>query len=323
MNRRDIVFALVALGLTGAPLRVRAQAPGKPFRLGMLRPTSANDPLTALLRAALGELGYVEGQNIAIEWRFADGRADRLPALAAELVRLNPDALATGGDLSIRALRQATTNIPIVAVSDDMVGEGHVASLARPGGNITGVSILAPELDAKRLGLLKEAVPKASRIAALWHPSGGTFRLPSVEASAKSLGVGLKVFEVRQLEDLDGVFKEMREWRANAINLLASSPLYALSRPVIERAARHRLPAIYQWGEAAAAGGLMAYGPTAPDLYKSLWGQLDRILKGARPAELPVIQPTKFELVINLRTAKALGLTIPKSLMLQVDRVIE
>lgn len=323
MDRRDTVLALLALGLTGAPLRVRAQAPGKPFRLGILRQTSANDPLTALLRAALGEVGYVEGQNIAVEWRFADGRADRLPALAAELVRLNPDALATGGDLSIRALRQATTNIPIVAVSDDMVGEGHVASLARPGGNITGVSILASEFSVKRLALLKEAVPGASRVAALWHPSSGTFHLPNLEAAARSLGVELKVFEVRRLEDLDGVFKDMREWRANAINLLASAPRHALSRPVMDRAARHRLPAIYQWGEAAAAEGLMAYGPTAPDLYKSLWGQLDRILKGARPADLPVIQPTKFELVINLRTAKALGLTIPKSFMLQVDRVIE
>jgi len=318
-----MVLALVAVGLTGAPLRVRAQARGKPFRLGILRQTSANDPLTVVMRAALGEVGYVEGQNIAVEWRFADGRADRLPALAAELVRLNPDALATGGDLSIRALRQATTNIPIVAVSDDMVGEGHVASLARPGGNITGVSILASELNMKRLALLKEAVPKASRVAALWHPSSGSFHLPGLEATAGSLGVEFKVFEVRQLEDLDGVFKDMREWRANAINLLASPPIHALSRPIIDRAARHRLPAIYQWGEAAVAGGLMAYGPLVPDMYKSLWGQLDRILKGARPADLPVIQPTKFELVINLRTAKALGLPIPKSLMLRVDRVIE
>jgi putative ABC transport system substrate-binding protein len=175
MNRRDTVFALVALGLTGAALRARAQAPSKSFRLGILRQTSATDPLTAMLRGALAEVGYVEGQNIAVEWRFADGRADRLPALAVELVKLNPHALATGGDLSIRALRQATTNIPIVAVSDDMVAEGHVASLPRPGGNITGVTILASELNAKRLYLLKEAVPRASRFAALWHPSSGTF----------------------------------------------------------------------------------------------------------------------------------------------------
>jgi putative tryptophan/tyrosine transport system substrate-binding protein len=323
MNRRDTVFALVALGLTGAALRARAQAPSKSFRLGILRQTSATDPLTAMLRGALAEVGYVEGQNIAVEWRFADGRADRLPALAVELVKLNPHALATGGDLSIRALRQATTNIPIVAVSDDMVAEGHVASLPRPGGNITGVTILASELNAKRLYLLKEAVPRASRFAALWHPSSGTFHLPSVEAAARSLAVELKVFEVRHLDDLDGVFKDMREWRTDAVNLLASPFIHSLSRPIIDRAARHRLPAIYQWGEAVAAGGMMAYGPVATDLYKSLWRQLDRILKGARPADLPVIQPTEFELVINLKTATTLGLTVPQSVLLRANRVIE
>jgi putative ABC transport system substrate-binding protein len=270
----------------------------------------------------LAEVGYVDGQNIAIDWRFADGRADRLPGLAVELVKLNPDALATGGDLSIRALRQATTKIPILGVSDDMVGEGHVASLARPGGNVTGVSILASELNAKRLTLLKEAVPTALRIAAFWHPSSGTFHLPALESAARSARVELRVFEVRRLEDLDGIFRQAREWRADAITLLASPIIHALSRPVIERASAHRLPVIYQWGEAATAGGLMAYGPVFPDVQRILWTQLDRIVKGAKPADLPVEQPTTFELVLNLKAARALGLTIPKSLLQRADQII-
>ncbi|MGH6892921.1 MAG: ABC transporter substrate-binding protein [Dongiaceae bacterium] len=290
--------------------------------IGILRP-SANDPLTEVMRRVLGELGYVEGQNIAVEWRFADGRNDRLPALAAELVRLKPDALVTGGNLAIRALQEATTTIPIVAVSDDMVGERHVASLPRPGGNVTGVSILASELNVKRLGLLKEAIPRASRVAILWHSAGEALDLSNMTASARSLGVELMAFEVRGMEDLDGAFKEAVQWRANAVNLLASPQLHALSRTIIDLAARHRLPTIYQWGEAAAAGGLMAYGPTVPDMYRALFELLGRILKGAKPADLPVQQPTKFELAINLKTAKALGLTIPPSILLRADRVIE
>lgn len=310
------------LALLAAPAAAQAQPAGTMPRIGILCPWTAADSLTAGMRTALNDAGYVEGKSIVAEWRFADGRTGRLPALGAELARLKPDALVAAGDLAIRALRQATTTIPLVVASDDLVGEGHIASLARPGGNVTGVSILASELNAKRLELLKEAFPKASRVAVLWDPATGTFHLRALEAAGRSLRVELKILEVRRLEDLDGAFKAARAWRAEAINVLASPLLHALRQPIIDRAARNRLPAIYQWGEIAHAGGLMSYGPTLPDVLRATFVQLDRVLKGARPADLPVSQPTRFELVINLKTARAPGWTIPQAVLTRADEVI-
>jgi putative ABC transport system substrate-binding protein len=322
MDRRAFICALSG-GFVAAQFAAEAQPAGIVPRIGILCPWTAADPNTAAMRAALNDAGYVEGKSTLTEWRFANGRTGHLPALGAELVRLKPDALVAAGDLAIRALRQATTTIPIVVATDDLVGEGHVASLARPGGNVTGVSILASELNAKRLELVKEAVPKASRVAILWDPATGAFHLRALEATARSLRVELKTLQVRRLEDLDGAFRSARAWRAEAINVLASPTLHGLRQPIIEGAARNQLPAIYQWREIAQAGGLMSYGPSFRDVLRATFVQLGRVLKGAKPADLPVEQPSKFELIINLKTAKALGLTIPQSLLARADEVIQ
>jgi putative ABC transport system substrate-binding protein len=275
------------------------------------------------MRQALRDVGYVEGRDIAVEWRYAEGQTTRLPALAAELARLELDAIVAIGDLAIRAVRQLTTTTPIIAGSDDLVGEGHVASLARPGGNVTGVTILAAELNAKRLELLKEAVPTASRVSVLWDPATGTFHLSTLHAAARTLRVELKVHEVRSVEDLNREFEAARAWRAEALNVLASPTLHALRQRIIDQAALNRLPAIYQWEESVGAGGLMSYGPVRPDVYRAICIQLGRVLKGARPADVSVLQPTTFELIINLKTAKTLGITIPPSLILRADDVIQ
>ena len=319
---RLAVTVTLVLALLPATPAAEAQSAGTVPRIGIVCPWPAADPLTGVWRAALNDVGYVEGKNIVVEWRFADGRTERLPTLAAELARLNLDAIVTAGDLAIRAVQQATTTIPIVVASDDLVGEGHVASLARPGKNVTGVSILASELNAKRLELLKQAIPAASRIAVLWDPATGTFHLSALHAAARSLKVELKILEVRRLEDLDRAFEAARAWRAEALNVLASPLLHTLRRPIIDRAARHGLTAIYQWGEIAREGGLMSYGPAFLDVLRALFVQLDRVLKGARPADLPVSQPTRFELVINLKTAKALGRAIPQAVLTRADEVI-
>jgi putative tryptophan/tyrosine transport system substrate-binding protein len=314
---------LLTVGLTLAPLAVEAQPAGKVYRIGILFPYVAADPLNEEMRQAFRDLGYVEGRTIAIEWRHVGGETARLPALAAELAQLELAAIIAIGDRAIRATRQATTTMPIIAGSDDLVGEGHAASLARPGGSVTGVSILASELNAKRLEILKAAVPTASRVTVLWDPATGAFHLASLEAVARKLNVALKIEEVRRLEDLKRAFESARAWHAEALNVLASPLLHALRQPIIDHAARNRLPAIYQWQESATAGGLISYGPSRRDVFRVIVVQLDRVLKGAKPADLPVEQPTKFELVINLKTAKALGITVPHSLLLRADQVIQ
>jgi putative ABC transport system substrate-binding protein len=314
--------AAVGLLLLSAPLAAEVQR-GKVWRIGILEPYAASDPINEQIRQYLHEVGYSEGRNIAIEWRHGAGQTAAFPVLAAELARRKLDALVAIGEPAIRAAREATTRIPIIGGSDDLVGEGHVASLARPGGNVTGVSILASELNAKRLELLKQAVPTASRVAILWDPATGSFHLPLIHAVARTRSIELKVHEVRSGEDLKPAFEAARAWRADALSVLASPLLHALRQPIIDQAEQYRLPAIYQWEESARAGGLMSYGPIRADVYRAICVQLDRVLRGAKPADLPVEQPTKFELVINLKTAKALGLTIPKSLLLQADKVIE
>jgi putative ABC transport system substrate-binding protein len=322
MNRRTFLCGLT-LGTLSAPLAAGALQTTKLHRIGILFPYVAADPLNEEMRQAFRDLGYIEGRTIAIEWRYVGGDTARLPALAAELAQFELAAIIAIGDRAIRATRQATTTTPIIARSDDLVGEGHVASLARPGGSVTGVSILASELNAKRLEMLKAAVPTASRVTVLWDPATGAFHLASLEAVARKLNVALKIEEVRSLEDLKRAFESARAWRAEALNVLASPLLHALRQPIIDHAARNRLPGIYQWGESATAGGLMSYGPSRRDVFRVIVLQLDRVLKGAKPADLPVEQPTKFELVINLKTAKALGLTISPSLLGRADQVIE
>jgi putative ABC transport system substrate-binding protein len=304
-----------------APLAAQAQK--KVWRIGILEPYPADEPVNNEIRQYLRDLGYREGRNMTIEWRHGAGQTAAFPALAADLVRNKPDAIIAIGEPAIRAVREATTTIPIIAGSDDLVGEGHLANLRRPGGNVTGVTILASELNAKRLEVLKQAVPAASRVAVLWDPATGSFHLSLVHAVARAHGIELKIHEVRNAEDLKPAFDAARAWRADALNVLASPLLHALRQPIIEQAQRNRLPAIYQWEESARAGGLLSYGPIRAEVYRGICVQLDRVLKGARPANLPVVQPTKFELVINLKTARALGVTIPQPLLVQADKVIQ
>ncbi len=275
------------------------------------------------------EHGYTEGQTIAIEWRFAEGRPERLPDLAAELVRLKVNLIVAEATPAARAAMEATIPIPIVIPdAADAVGSGLVASLARPGGNVTGLSFLGPELIGKRLQLLKDVVPGMTRVAVLWHPDlygEDTVKIMSeeTEAATRALAVRLQRVEARSPNDLVGAFSAMTAGRAGALLLWTSPMFFAERRRIVDLAAKNRLPAVYPWREAVDAGGLMGYGPSAPDLFRRAATYVDKILKGSKPAELPVEQPTKFELVINVKTAKALGLTIPPSLLLRADQVIE
>ena len=274
-------------------------------------------------RQGLRESGYVEGNTVAIESRYADGRGERLVKLAADLVQREVSVIATSGDLATRVVQQATATIPIVAFTDDLVGAGLVASHARPGGNTTGISILSPELNVKRLQLLKEVSPGISRVVVLWDPATGTAQLKVIEAAAGSLGVQLRVLEVRSPDALEDAFRLAQKERTQALNVLASPLLAAYSQRIVDLAAKGRLPAIYQWREHVQAGGLMSYGPVLLETWRQTGLLVGRVLKGAKPADLPVEQPSKFELVINLKTAKALGLTIPQSLLLRADHVIQ
>ena len=271
----------------------------------------------------------MEGQNIVVEYRAADGKIERLPGLASDLARLKVDLIVATGTPLARAAQQATTTIPIVsAVMGDPVGDGLVASLARPGGNITGLTFLGPELVPKRLELLKQAVPRVSRVAGLWHPGAFGERtnrdmLKETEAAARTLGVQLQLVAVRGPDELDGAFSTMTRARADALIVFPSTMLFSERRRIVDLAAKHRLPSMAMAREFVGLGGLIAYGASIPDLIRRGVTYVDKILKGAKPADLPVEQPTKFELVINLKTAKALGLTIPQSLLLRADEVIK
>jgi putative ABC transport system substrate-binding protein len=286
--------------------------------------------LSGAFREGLRELGYVEGQNIAIESRSAQGRFERVPDLLADLARLNVDVIfSMAGTPAARAAKQAYITIPFVAPAmGDPVSDGLIASLAHPGGYITGSSFLGPGLVSKRLELLKEAVPGASHVAALWHPGAYGERtmsdmLKETEAAAQALRVQLQLLEARGAYDFDGAFSEMTRQRAGALIVLPSPMFYGEHRRIVDLARKNRLPASYAFREAVAAGGLMSYGASLLDLARRAATQVDKILKGAKPADLPVEQPTKFELVINLKTAKTLGLTIPPSLLLRADEVIQ
>jgi putative ABC transport system substrate-binding protein len=280
-------------------------------------------------RQGLRDLGYVVGSNVVIEYRDAAGKADRFPALAAELVALQVDVIVTAGSTpSALAAKRATRTIPVVFVATgDPVGSGLVTSLARPGGNITGPSSLTPALAGKCLELLKQTVPGVSRVAVLWQPGGMGERsekdmLQGAEVAAQALGVRLHFAEAKGPADFDRVFSEMTGARASALTVLPSVVFSAERRHLVELAAKNRLPAVYPWREAVDAGGLMSYGPNNADLFRRAATYVDKILKGAKPADLPVEQPTKFELVVNLKAAKALGLTIPPSVLVRADEII-
>jgi len=307
-------------GLLAAPLAAEAQQAAKVFKVGELHPGIGSEERLAALR----EVGYVEGQNLVVERRHAEGHLDRLPALATELVGLKPDVILATGEPSIRAAKNATKVIPIVmAFAEDPVGKGLVASLARPGGNITGVSLVAAgTMAAKRVEVLKEVVPRARRIALLSWPGMEAAQMKEAEQAARVLKIETVLVEVRN-GDYEGAFSTLAAERADALFVVSNPILNRDRKRIIALAARHRLPAIYEWRESAEDGGLLAYGAKIGDLNRRVAAFVDRILKGAKPGDLPVEQPTTFELVIDLKTAKTLGLTIPPSLLARADEVIQ
>ena len=326
---RRAFMAVIAGGLLSAPVAAQAQQAGKVWRIGVLSSGSPSATAVARIDAfkqGLRELGYVEGQNIAIESRWGAGKYESLPGLAAELVRLKMDVIVTAAVPAIRAAKEATSTIPIVmAVVVDPVATGLVASFARPGGNITGLSVRTPELVGKQLGMLKEIVPKASRVAVLWNPEnpGNPPQLRAAEVAARTLGMRLQPLEARTPREIDSAFTAMTKEAAGAVVVLVDVMFIDQRTRIADLAATRRLPAVYGQVEHVGAGGLMAYAPNFLDNYRRAAVYVDKILKGAKPGDLPIEQATKFELVINLKTAKALGLTIPPSLLQRADQVIE
>ena len=323
------LICAISLAMLLAPLGAAAQQPGKVPRIGYFSagsPSSAPHLLEAF-RKGLRELGWVEGQNIVIDYRFAEGRFDRLPDLAAELVRLKVDIIVAVPTPAAAAAKNATETIPIVMINvGDPVGLGLIASLARPGGNVTGSSYsVGLEIIGKQLELLKETVPKVRRVAILWNPANPSHPLVvrELNVAARSLGVQLQFLEARGPNEFEGAFAAMAKERMGALLVVPDSVSFLHRTRLADLAARSHLPAAYGLRGHVDAGGLMSYGPDSADLFRRAATYVDKILKGAKPADLPVEQPTKFELVVNLKTAKALGLTIPQSVLVRADEVIQ
>ena len=322
------LIAIFAVAIHLMPFPAYAQPPAKVPRIGLLwlGAASAAAPRLKAFQEGLRELGHVDGQTIAIEYRFAEGDPDRLRVLATELGHRRVTLIVTFGDASIRAVRKATNTIPIVAaIAGDLVGPGYAASLARPGGNVTGLVDISPELSAKRVELLKEVLPKASRLAILWNPTNqvkaADFR--ETQGAARALGIELRSVEVNGADNLEPAFAVMKRAPVDGLLVLADAFTNTHRRRILELAAKSRLPGMYFTREWVEAGGLLAYGPAEPDMFRRAATYVDKILKGASPADLPIEQPTKLELVINLRTAKALGLAIPESVLIRADQVIQ
>jgi putative tryptophan/tyrosine transport system substrate-binding protein len=313
----------LTLSLLAAPLTGAAQPRSTVPRIGILTPAAeASTPLWEAFRHGLRDLGYVEGQNIVLEYRFAAGQHERLPALAAELVQLQVDVMVTNSGPGAQAAKDATKTIPIVTTTS---GHYVVGSLARPGGNITGLTLMTPEVGGKRLELLKEALPHVSRVAVLQNVGNpvSADELREVEAAARGLGLQLHALAIRHPDELDSVFAAMTREGTEALIALADAVFWYHRTRLVALAAQHRLPAVFDAREFAEVGGLMTYGPSVPDSYRRAAVYVDKILKGTKPADLTVEQPVKFELVINLKTAKALGITMPPSLLLLADEVIQ
>jgi putative ABC transport system substrate-binding protein len=323
------VLATIALGLLVALRVPEAQPPGKVHQIGILVPGFApisRSPLQEVLRQGLRELGEVEGQNVSMAWRWAEGRYTRLPGLAAELVRRKVDVILSISTPAIRAAKQATATTPIVMVfSDDPVGTGLIASLARPGGNITGLSFLSSELSGKRLELLKEAVPTAARVGILWNAANpsAALQVRETEVAARALGVEVQSWAVREPAEFEGAFAAMTRAQIGGLVVVDDPLLVDYHRQLVDLAVRSRLPAMYGMREFVEAGGLMSYGPSVADMLRRAAVFVDKILKGARPADVPVEQPTKFELVLNLKTAQAMGLTMAPIMLFRADEVLE
>jgi len=327
-NLTCVGFHTILVLLVGCVAMAHAQQARKVPRIGVLlsgTPASFS-PRTKAFLQGLRDLGYIEGKTITIEWRWGKDRVEQLPELAAELVRLNADVIVTNGTTASKALQNATRTIPIVmVVVGDPVGTGLVESLARPGGNVTGLSNLTPESSGKRLELLKEVVPTASRVAVLLNPANPTnpLQLRETQAAAPAFGMTLLSLEVKGPDDFERAFTAMRKERAGALIVFGDVMFYSQRSQIVELAVKSRLPGIYVQPEIAEAGGLMSYGPSTNDMFRRAATYVDKILKGAKPSDLPVEQPMKFELVINLKTAKQIGLTIPQSVLYRADKVIK
>jgi putative ABC transport system substrate-binding protein len=326
-DRRTFLGTL-ASGLLAAPLAAGAQQAGKVYRIGFLgNSTEALEAnLVGPFREGLRERGYVEGRDLTIEYRWAEGAYERFPALIAELIALNVDIIVTAGTPAALAVKRMTTTIPLVmAAVGDPIGTGLVKSLARPGGNLTGSVAIAPDLEGKRLELLTQIVPKLSSVAFLGNPANPLHVTSEKQASAAAKALHLKVvfFPVRAEGEFDHAFQAIVGQRSGALVMLADRLFLHHRARIVEFTARHQLPAVYAYSELVQVGGLMSFGPSYPEMHRRAAYYVDRILKGAKPGDLPLEQPTKFELVINLKTAKALGLTIPPSLLQRADQVIE
>ena len=327
MKKKILVWLLIIFFVANVSV-AQAQQPTKIPRIGYLGAASlsANSARTEAFRQGLRELGYVEGKNILIEWRSAEDKADRLPGLAAELVRLKLDVIVTGGSIVTRAAKEATKTIPIVMAQDtDPIGNGVVASLARPGGNITGLSTLAPELSGKRLELLKETVPKLSRVVVFGTSTNpdNAQTLREVDLAAKAFGLQLQFLDVRDPKDIETAFRAASKGRADGVLVLTAAVLVSRRTQVVELAVTSRLPAIYHRSDFVEDGGLMFYGVNLTDLNRRAATYVDKILKGRTPADLPVEQPMKFEFIVNLKAAKAIGLAIPPYVLVRADKVIQ
>jgi putative ABC transport system substrate-binding protein len=323
---RRIICPLIIFLLSIVTLAAAQQTKNVP-RIGFLGGSSAAaySGFIDAFRKSLRDLGYVEGQNIAIEYRYADGKRDRLSDLSADLIRLKVDVILVSGSLAIGALKNATKTIPIVMTTvEDPVAQGFVDSLARPGGNITGLTNLAPELSGKRMELVKETLPKVDRIAVLWDPSGPgpAVAFKETQAVAPPMGLQLQSLQVRSPNDFEGAFKAAIAERSGALIVLQSFLTNAHRRRIVDLVLTHRLPGMYTQMEYVEVGGLMSYAPSYTDIYRRAATYVDKILKGTKPADLPVEQPTKFEFVINLKTAKQIGVTIPPNVLARADRVI-
>ena len=320
MKRREFITLLV--GAAAWPVAARAQQPGRTYRLGFFLPVARDAPAIIAFFDELRVHGFVEGQNLAIIPGGFQAGNNQIDDLVPALIKAAPDAIIAGGDVIPRALQNATRTIPIVVITEDMVAAGFAASLARPGGNITGISLMSPDLDGKRQDILIEAVPGAPRIAALADSNVATLR-HLLEEAARAHGKELLVVRAARAEELVPAMNDASTRGAGALNVLSSPMLFLNRRVIIERAAELRLPAVYQWPETAEEGGLLGYGPRIVDVFRQRARMVAKILSGAKPTDLPVEQPTTFELVINLKTAKAIGHEVPAGLVLRADKVIE
>jgi len=325
MKRREFITLLG--GVATWPLAARGQqtSSGSVPKIGVLWPGAMPPvaPRMESFRLALRQFGYIEGQTVAIELRYAEKGVRQLPELAAELVSRKVDVITAFGDLAPQVAQQATGRIPIVAICDDIVGAGLVTNIAHPGANLTGLTILAPELTEKRLEFLKELVPGISRVVALWDPTTGKAQVAKSEKTAGSLNLHLQILEVRNRDAISGAFAAARESRAEALNVFASPILSSLSREIITLAAEYRLPTIYQWREAVEAGGLLSYGADLASMWRQSGVIVGKVLKGETPANLPIEQPARFELAVNAKTAMVLNLPIPPNILVRADTVID